>query len=408
MKSQHRSTLWLLSVLGLAGGFSLCPPAGAGSATFVPGTPTSTVEVIHVPGDYADLQDAIDGASPGARILVHGGIWTTIVIDKPLTLVGSPRPLIQGESSGFPSYAYVPPITLAGPGSGEVILSNIEVFGTVLGYLDSVASPGITGGGFGELQVYDSEIRAPEWSFLTGLGAGKPGIEVSVPFVLVERSLVKGSRTDNDSSAILSGVDGPPGISAADSIVVVLDSTVQGGASGVFRYPSNECDFGCPGGQGGAGVVCETLYHAASTFQGGAGATWETQDGSLTCCQYLDGPPIVASTVKPLANDLVGEERRMRQGSEYVLHLATPGPTATLRGALGIGPPVLTPGGERFLDLSSTMTLGEVSTPGDYVLKFSSNPTLVGQVMAFQLVDPTTGFSRPVAGVVLPANLRQR
>lgn len=60
------------------------------------------------------------------------------------------------------------------------------------------------------------------------------------------------------------------------------------------------------------------------------------------------------------------------------------------------------PQGYRFLDPTSTASLGTVTTPGDHVLAIPLDPALLGRVTALQLVDPTSGFSRPVSSVLLP------
>jgi hypothetical protein len=356
-----------------------------------------SAQLIEVPGDHSDLQDAIDAASAGATILVHGGTFRSITVDKPLTIVGWPEPLILGDDS---QPAFQPPITLAGPGSGEVILARIRVEGTIDGRFFGSSTPAITGGGFAELHVYDSFVHAPEWVLLTGLGVGEPGIETSVPFVLVERSDVKGSATSIDGTVGTSAWDGPAAISAPGATVAVFDSVVTGGDSALFTYPSFQCDFVCPDGAGGAGVAATGVFHSDSAIAGGFGAAWLTQ-GGLICCGGPNGQPIVATTVVSLP-DYLDSDGPMRLGEDHVLHLSAPGPLATLRIAGGIDPPVQFPQGYRFLDPTSTASLGNVATPGDHVLAIPLDLSLLGRVTALQLVDPTSGFSRPVSSVLLP------
>ncbi len=45
-------------------------------------------DTIHVPWQFANLQDAINFADPGDVILVDGGTHGPIVVDRPLTIVG--------------------------------------------------------------------------------------------------------------------------------------------------------------------------------------------------------------------------------------------------------------------------------------------------------------------------------
>lgn len=60
------------------------------------------------PGQYTDLQQAIDNAQPGDTIYVHGGDYSTITVDKQLTLIG-PGYNIQGQ---FTSRAWIPAVIL--------------------------------------------------------------------------------------------------------------------------------------------------------------------------------------------------------------------------------------------------------------------------------------------------------
>jgi len=361
--------------------------------------------VLNVPGDYADLQEAIYRALPGDTILVHGGVWGPLTIDKPLTLLGNARPLIQGD--GTPPYDFSPPITLAGPGWGDVVLADLEIGGTIHGYAYTATSsrPGIEGGGFAELHIVDSHVEGPRWVGLTGLGLGVPAIDVHVPFLVIERSFVKGARTDTDDTFMTMGVDGAPGVLAGDT-VVLLDSTVEGGDSGEFRYPSSSCGFGCPGGRGGPGILCSTLYHAGSTIRGGAGAIWTT-DSWTPCCQDQGGEPMVVGAEIELANELTGPGE-MSVGRSYSLQAQAQGPAAVLFASLGLNPPRLLPSmGQLFLDLGTLVRLGAVSTPGEVAIRVPLDPDLLGLEVAFQLLDPTTGLTRPVVAVAHPPKTRE-
>ena len=93
----------------------------------------SAVAQLHVPGDYATIQLAIDNASPGTTILIHGGTYGPIVVDKALTFVGDPAPLIVNNNIAEAPLLAAPPVRLAGPGSGSVVFSNVNVGGTVDG-----------------------------------------------------------------------------------------------------------------------------------------------------------------------------------------------------------------------------------------------------------------------------------
>jgi len=362
---------------------------------------------IHVPGDFADLQDAIDAASPGDVIVVHGGTFQAITIDKALTLLGSPPPLLEPTPNGS---GYLAPITLAGPGSGEVVLSRIRTGGTAVGFTQSFNTAGILGGGFDELHLYDCDVHSPEWCCLTGLGTGQPGVSVTVPFVLVERSSVTGSATNIDDTMMTSGWPGPPGIDAPSSTVVVLDSSVRGGASAEFTFPSFDCGGSCPNGSGGAGVVADVLYYSDSALDGGAAARWRDPMGNTCCSSGTVGAPFVANTVNLLGNAL-DADGPPRLGSTYVLHVASgtgsratsahPGPAAVLKMSNGIDAPVNVGGlGALFLS-GAPVSLGVVPAFGDVGVPLPLDLTLYGREVAFQLLGRPSGYSRPLSGVLL-------
>ena len=48
----------------------------------------------------------------------------------------------------------------------------------------------------------------------SAIDAAAPGIDVTLPFLLVERTTVEGSRSDCDDGPITFGPDGPPGFHA--------------------------------------------------------------------------------------------------------------------------------------------------------------------------------------------------
>src|SRR5689334_11254231 len=52
-------------------------------------TPAHAVTVLVTPGPGTPLQDAIDAAPPGAKLIAEGVFHETIVIDKALTIKGA-------------------------------------------------------------------------------------------------------------------------------------------------------------------------------------------------------------------------------------------------------------------------------------------------------------------------------
>ena len=99
---------------------------------------TASLAQVTVPGDFATLQAAIDAASPGDVILVDGGDHHTTVIDKPLTIVGTPnRPFLRTPAANeVPANEETQPpaVSLDGPGAGRVTLVNVGVGGQIDGF----------------------------------------------------------------------------------------------------------------------------------------------------------------------------------------------------------------------------------------------------------------------------------
>lgn len=360
---------------------------------------------IDVPGDYSDLQVAIDHARSGDVIVVHGGTWGPIVIDKSLTLIGDPRPLLMSDLSV--GLQQVPPIELAGPGTGEVVLANVEVGGRVCGFQIGIILGGIHGGGFDELHVFDSAIAAPRWGLcLTGVAEGAEAIDVAVPYVLVVNSTVLASDGAADD-CYLFVPDGVAGIRAPASTVVVLDSSVRGGS---FRRPcvpvhdpSGPC--GGAGGAGGDGVVATKVVEAGSKILGGPGATWTTLEGKF-CERKPDGVPVAAAEHDLLLDDLYSSGPA-QLGQPFVLSWTTPGPVAGLFWSHGPAPPFHLVAGllEVHLDPASMRLLRMVPAGGgtrSFELSVPVASALIGFEAAFQAFDPPDHVTRPVVAVLRP------
>lgn len=372
--------------------------------------PVRAAQVLDVPGDHATPQEAIDNAPDGAVIRIHGGTWSSITIDRPLTLIGPT--LFQGTNNGS---TWTAPIVLAGPGSGRVVLSDIstgiECVNAI--YLDSLA-PAIDGGGFAELHVLDSEIRPPTIGFFDGGGLcapiqgeveGRPGIQTSVPTIVIERSQILGGSSDNDDDGSGGYPDGPPGILAPDSAVIALDSLVRGGPSGeYYAYPTGICGSFCATGRGGAAVVAAELHQANTELRGGRGATWygratPEEFYELCACRGPDGvatitlagPMVLRSTLSMLAPPSIGTALTLlhRGGTGAVLiqsfDLQPPGPSSFARGRYFLGPAATVHG---------PIGNGPVSIPVPLL------PGLIGREVAFQTIEPRVGLSPPVVGVI--------
>jgi hypothetical protein len=368
--------------------------------------PGAQAQVLDVPGDHPTVQAAIDAASPGATVRVHGGTWGSITITKPLTLIGPA--LFEGNASGTEWSA---PILLSGTGTGTVVLSDVSTGKEfVNGNQFYEVSPGIAGGGFGELHVYDSLIRAPSFcSFsggpgclLSGVGLGEPGINVNVPVIVLERSLVQGSRSDNDGG---SGYpDGPAGIDAPASTVLAFDTTIRGGPSGNYNaYPYGSCEGLCFG-SGGPAVVAEVLYRSNSVLTGGAGATWHGRESEnepyVVCpCTGPSGAPWVVSVQSVDLRSTLNMPVPPQLGTDLtLLHRGASG--AKLLVTLDLGLPTKFPPTRGLFFLHGSPSLVGTIGNGTVLVSIPATPSLIGAEVAFQTIEPGVGFAPPVAGVI--------
>jgi hypothetical protein len=374
-------------------------------ASLLPARPAA--DVLHVPGDYLNPQAAIDAAMPGDVVVIHGGTWTTLRLDKPLTLIGDPAPVLLPQQKGF---LLVSPLVLAGSGRGEVVVANIEFGGAAVDDSVTYLEPAISGDGFRELYVYDSKVVAPVWMpwVPSGIAYGESGIRTSVPFVLVERSLVQASKSNSDTTPVTFDFDGVPAIDAPGT-VVVLDSTILGGDAGEYcMIPGPGCGSCCSGsyGQGGPGIVCSELFHSGSEILGGKGATWFGASGFSSCavvCSVSDsGLPFGVGSEVSLPSDLAASGP-FQLGEPLTLTWSTTGPSQ-LFFSFGAEPPLPVPGlGWIFLDVKKTVPLGVLpATTGASSVAIPAEPALAGIPAAFQLFDFEGILGRPVSGVLMP------
>lgn len=370
----------------------------------------AVAQAIHVPGDYPTIQQALDAAPSGAVVIVHGGIWDAITIERPVTLIGDEFPVIGGVSG------YFAPIALQGSGKGRVVIQGVAVGGVFTDSFVSARPPaGIQGGGFEELYVSSAAITAPQRPIFdfTGLGYGSSAIDVNVPLVVLDgvSAIGGGAGIDDDCTGSPPEWIPPPAIRAPT--LIMIGSSAQGGRNGSFQshlWPTQaDCDpHNCPFLPGGAGIECGVLYYTGSlesVATGGVGATWSACAGGPPCCSSPEGVDIIAGRVVRLADDLAVPER-LALGARYTLRLDSPGPTVLLLRASGLRPPVLVRGrGQFFLDPGSTRNLGAIQAPGTVTFFVPPVSSLIGRTVAHQTLDPEKGFSRPVMSVIVPPGL---
>ncbi|HEX5010880.1 MAG TPA: hypothetical protein VFY71_10805 [Planctomycetota bacterium] len=355
---------------------------------------------IFVPEDFPDPQSAIAAAPTGGVIVVHGGQWLPIVIDKPLTLIGDPQPLFMPDG---PPPVPQPIVTLAGPGAGRVVLQNVWLGGGVDGTVYSDCAPSITGGGFDALHVFDSLIEGSPWQFAYNFTfPGADAIDVSVPLVWIERCTVRGAdAAAGDNSNHQEAVDAGDAVIATGS-VVLLDSTVSGGDGPTLSWDAGGaggCPPVCPGGAGGDGIACASLVQANSTITAGAGSHWLGENGIGDCCDGPSGTALLVASHTLLGQDLTSSGPA-RLGQSWSLAWSTPGPAAVLFVSAGVGmAPQL---GAPKLHLLPPLFLGVVlSSPGALSTTVPADAALTGLEYGVQVYS-SAGWTRPIAGVLGP------
>lgn len=175
-------------------------------------------------------QELVDAASPGSWIDLSGGTWPPLTIDKPLNIVSWPAARFEAR----PEYGDAAPIRLRGPGTGKVVLFNIDT-GGYIPYTVGRSEGGIAGGGFASLELWSCSVNAPEQRFVEGLGLGAPGMSVTIPDLLIVESTVTASENVDDACA--GEKPGAAGILAPGSSVTLVSSSVRGSS---HRFP---CDY---------------------------------------------------------------------------------------------------------------------------------------------------------------------
>jgi len=357
-------------------------------------------QVIDVYGSEYDLQTAVEAAPAGATLLIHGGPYEPLVIDKPLTLIGDPAPAITPGGNN-PELATAP-VRLAGPGGGRVRLVNLQLGSSANGGFFFDSEPSIVGGGFERVEVFDSVVEGAPWDFPYDVAyPGADAINVDVPLLWVERCIVHGGDAANsDNAPVIVAYDAGTAIRSTGT-VVVIDSQVSGGNGVDHRYDSGGavlCPSFDPGGAGGDGVVAPHLVHANSSFSAGVGSRWFDEIGGDLCLVEPDGTALIVDSQLPLASTL-SASGPVQLGQPVTLSWTAQAPVAALflstQFAAPVGlnkPPLLAP---------PLILLGVVTTPGQMTLGVPDEPTLQGVGYGVALIT-RFGWSNPVSGVAQP------
>ncbi|GJM23548.1 MAG: hypothetical protein DHS20C15_34630 [Planctomycetota bacterium] len=389
-------------------------------ATCLLSSPGAAEAQILVPGDFGDLQDAINTASPGDVIVIDGGTHGPIVIDKALTLTGktgTPPKLTTHVLPMPPNQS--PCVELAGPGSGRVTIKNCLIEGTTNGGSFSMNAPAIAGGGFDELHVVNCYVEAPRWLDVTGGAVEQPGIEVDIPFTLIATSTVIGGFPDDNviTSFPFPFPEGGSGIVSTGD-VAVFDSTVRGGegfhttwdvdAQGAVPALCSE-DYGLLGVGGLAIEVQGDLLFARSALEAGEGGTFHATKedfGTWFVCQQNRSPTL---DVSGEIHDLNSSGFLMANGplipnQDFQLLWDAEAPGSIL--VLGLQPQAPLAVGEKGLLFANPSSLQFFPAPGLGVqllsLSVPVTPNAEGITAVVQRYTATEGLSAPVFAGYVP------
>ncbi len=366
--------------------------------------------IIQVPLHYAQLQDAIDAAAPGDVILIQGGTYENVVIDKPIFLAGhaTDRPLFTPlEWDGSQPFTTTSALTLAGPGQGAVTLSGIDFGGVIGSVFAQVNDPAIIGGGFDELRLLHCDVHAPTWVDPQPGDVRLPvsAVDVDVSWLVIEDSVVRGTEgfaLTTWSDDTLAG--GEPCVASTGDVCVV-DSDLRGldGLISPLLSPGLNCSKA--GGVGGAGVKSPgTLYQADSLIVGGSGAmAFLASSGDLICDQP-DGPAAnVGAQIDGLGSALTSSGPAV-SGSLWTLSFEADDDSVLLVSAspslpISVGAP-----GLLFMDPAKFLVF-PVTGVGTVALdvEITASHGSVGRPVVCQVYSPSLGLSRPVfASILLP------
>ena len=372
------------------------------------------VAQIHVPGDFDDLQEAIDAAQYGDVIVVTGGDYGPFVIDKPLTLVGSAsdRPVLRTYSTmefqSQPEPSFDGPVTLAGPGAGTVTIAGFDIGGDELFWEYQQAPPAIRGGGFDALHVLHCDVAAPAWTNYGNPNAA-PGIEVDLPYLLVRDSRVVGGKAGwnggFDSNTLMPG---DAGIESTGD-VELFDAHVIGGEGYDNTYDNYFLPTECSqvnDGKGGTGVVTPgTLRAARSVIEGGPGAEVKVDDGpgvGAFLCQKEDGEVMEVGAYVELDDSLQGSGALVPNSTWTLRSDSASTSSALLLVSVEPVAPQATFAGALYMPPTELWTVPIATGGAVLTVPVRDDPGLLGATVVIQRYDLSEGtLSRPVHATFL-------
>ena len=333
-------------------------------------------QTIDVPGDYDSLLEATLAAPSGATILVHGGDHDFVAMDnKSLTLIAEPRARLLGaaENGGWTA-----PVSIIGrPGAkASATFEGFDIGGGIASE-QPMTQASVSGMHISTLTFKRCTLRGFDWR-APASSEGLPGLEaVRVNFaelLVFEDCVVRGSR------AVGSGEPAAAAVKAVDATVVVIRSSVKGGAASTTAAQHVA--------RGGPAVNCRRVFELDSTFEEG--------DDDLP----VDRSVVARRHMK--LTDTLAVDGEARLGGSLTLRVDAPGWWAI--GAYR-GParsPVRTPFGPCFVFGSPLATwIRHGASP--IQLAVPAEVGLVGESLTFQGIDfEASALSQPATRTVLP------
>lgn len=277
--------------------------------------------------DFDEIGDAVTAALPGDLILVTAGQYVdvgTIVVDKPLTILGAGSITTSFEAVGAsPTDRPLPLHVTDLPAGDEVRIAGLRLLSGALGgavesavVVEDCQGPvilsDVAGGGLGTVfgtqglcVVRNSnQVTLDGCLFSATFGGGAqptPGLVVDDSRVYVNACTIVGGSPPAPFIAMVA-FDGAPGILATNSVVRLSRSTVTGGRGtlpSLFFTPTNAT-------AGGAAVEAVTSHVYVrggqdNSLQGGAGGV--AFDGGQNL--YGAGGPALAIPAGSLASTTI-------------------------------------------------------------------------------------------------------
>jgi hypothetical protein len=255
---------------------------------------------------FADIQSAIDAASPGERVFVAPGVYETFEITKPVAVLGAGAGLVTVRNSSASSGTIVTGL----PYGTEAVVAGMEFEGP--GAFAGATAPArlVVRGNDGRVLVHDVRIaptsRSPVLLEVTDCeqvvvssctldGTHHDGASQIPIFVSDSALWVEGCELRAPLVGAVQSAGADPAIDSQNSTLVVQSSALFGGtAQPVFFAPANAFI----GGEGGPAIrsyggEVRTLGGTGNIFQGGT--TWMLPAGQTYAFQPTGGNAVLSA-----------------------------------------------------------------------------------------------------------------